>query len=233
MATSFSPAGSSGVCLMRNTWKNEQHPSFINFISSYLRANSFRLNFVSIAPDFIFNCGGVSVAFVFVANCDDNFSLIFERVQKLKGQFAHLYVVVTVPTEEKNEFFVSCLLKSKLELGKPPFVAVEDLEMGFEKIVKIALACGACKQQDVLSKLTVEREQVVQAMDAFVRVVSSIPGITNHEAHSLNQVVGSIEAIAKASKEYIVENTDISVEKADMIIRFFRDPEIYMSPKFQ
>ncbi|KAL9673388.1 hypothetical protein QQ045_029644 [Rhodiola kirilowii] len=224
--------GSSGVCLMRNTWKNEQHPSFINFISSYLRANSFRLNFVSIAPDFIFNCGGVSVAFVFVANCDDNFSLIFERVQKLKGQFAHLYIVVTVPTEEKNEFFVSCLLKSKLELGKPPFVAVEDLEMGFEKIVKIALACGACKHQDVLPKLTVEvrksdlwpyllltwfkrfvfpakGEQAVQAMDAFVRVVSSIPGITNHEAHSLNQVIGSIEAIAKASNEYIVENTDL------------------------
>ncbi|CAM8916302.1 unnamed protein product [Rhodiola kirilowii] len=226
MATSFSPAGSSGVCLMRNTWKNEQHPSFINFISSYLRANSFRLNFVSIAPDFIFNCGGVSVAFVFVANCDDNFSLIFERVQKLKEQFAHLYVVVTVPTEKKNEFFVSCLLKSKLELGKPPFVAVEDLEMGFEKIVKIALACGGLL---FLQK----REQAVQAMDAFVRVVSSIPGITNHEAHSLNQVVGSIEAIAKASTEYIVENTDISVEKANMIIRFFRDPEIYMSPKIQ
>uniref|UniRef100_A0A7N0ZZ31 Uncharacterized protein n=1 Tax=Kalanchoe fedtschenkoi TaxID=63787 RepID=A0A7N0ZZ31_KALFE len=217
---------------MSSKWKEEQHPTFINFISSFLRANSLRLNFVSIAPDLIFNCGGVSVAFVFLTSCDSNFSLVFERVQKLKGQFAHLYVVVTVPSEEQNDCFVRCLLKSKLELGKPPFVAAEDLQMGFEKIVKIALACGACKQLDVLSKLTVEREQAVQVMDVFVRVVSSIPGIDSHDAHALNQVIGSIEAIARASKEYIVENTDISSEKADSIVRFFRDPDFYMTSKF-
>lgn len=49
----------------------------------------------------------------------------------------------------------------------------------------------------------------------------------------LNQCVGSIEAIAKGWKEYIVENTDISGEKADMIVRFFRDPKLYMAPKIQ
>ncbi|XLU25469.1 hypothetical protein S245_061535 [Arachis hypogaea] len=42
-------SGPGGVCLMRNAWKGE-HPSVINFISSFLSANSFRLNFVPIAP---------------------------------------------------------------------------------------------------------------------------------------------------------------------------------------
>ena len=49
-------AGSGGVCMMRNTWRDEQHPSFINFISSFLKANSFRLNCVPIAPVILFLC---------------------------------------------------------------------------------------------------------------------------------------------------------------------------------
>ena len=93
------------------------------------------------------------------------------RVQKLKGQFAHLYVVVILPTKEQNELFVHSYFKwviwnlcpnwlfgyvtdfkelgfvslcerYGMELGKPTFVPVEDLEMGFEKIVKIALSRG-------------------------------------------------------------------------------------------
>ena len=47
----------------------------------------------------------------------------------------------------------------------------------------------------------------------------------------LNQAVGSIEAIAKASKKYILQNTDLSADKAETISRFFRDPRFYMSPK--
>lgn len=68
-----------------------------------------------------------------------------------------------------------------MEISKPPFVAVQDIEMGFEKIVKIAHSRGgsnhfkfglntflnhlhlqllyqitACKQQDVMSKLRTE-----------------------------------------------------------------------------
>lgn len=34
--------------------------------------------------------------------------------------------------------------------------SVQDIEMGFEKIVKIAHSRGACKQQDVMSKLRTE-----------------------------------------------------------------------------
>lgn len=62
-ATSYSPfsywplrvaqrtmaGGSGGVCMMNVSWK-EQHPSFVHFISSFLSANSYRLNFLPIAP---------------------------------------------------------------------------------------------------------------------------------------------------------------------------------------
>jgi len=93
---------------MRNVWKEDQHPSFIDFISTFLSANSFRLKFVPIAPvchflfslpvcliyggsslkfrgfslkDFIFNCGGLSVAFIFVKKWDaNNVTPIFNRL---------------------------------------------------------------------------------------------------------------------------------------------------------
>ncbi|KAI7999104.1 Protein PARTING DANCERS [Camellia lanceoleosa] len=135
----------AGVCMMSNTWKDEQHPPFINFISSFLSANYFRLNFVPIAPDFMFNCGDVSVAFMFVTNwdCNDS-SSIFYRVQKLKGQFANLYVVVTLLTKERNDSFVCSYFKYGIELGGPIFMPVQDLEMGFEKMLKIAHARGIC-----------------------------------------------------------------------------------------
>ncbi|XLR27267.1 hypothetical protein S83_055167, partial [Arachis hypogaea] len=48
----------------------------------------------------------------------------------------------------------------------------------------------------------------------------------------LSQAIGSIQAIAKASKDQILENTNLSAEKAEMISRFLRDPKFYSSPKF-
>ncbi|XP_057974648.1 protein PARTING DANCERS isoform X1 [Malania oleifera] len=222
----------AGVCMMSKRWRDEQHPSFINFISSFLNANSFRLNLVPITPDFIFNCGGLSVAFVFVTNWDSsNISSIFNRVQILKGQFANLYIVVTIPTKEQNDSFVRSYFKYGMELGRPTFVPVQDLEMGFEKMVKIAHARGECKRHDVMSKLKAERENLVQGMDAFLKVLTTIPGIDSHDANMLNQAIGSIEAIAKASKECILECTDLSAEKAEKIARFFRDPKFYLSTK--
>ncbi|CAK9136290.1 unnamed protein product [Ilex paraguariensis] len=221
-----------GVCMMSNVWRDEQHPSFINFISCFLGANSFRLNFVPIAPDLIFNCGGLSVAFIFVTDWDcNNIASTFSRVQKLKVQFAHFYVVVTLPTKEQNDSFVRSYFNYGMELGRPTFMPVQDLEMGFEKIVKISHARGVSKRQDAISKLKAEREWSVQEMDIYLRVVTSIPGIDGHDANSLNQAIGSIEAIAKASKEYILENTDLSAEKAEKITRFFRDSKFYLGPK--
>ncbi|KAK1555510.1 hypothetical protein Q3G72_027439 [Acer saccharum] len=199
-----SNSGGGGVCMMRTKWRDEQHPSFINFISSFLTANSFRLNFVLIAPDLIFNCGGMSVSFIFVTNWDFNDNAtIFNRVKKLKEQFAHLYVVVTLPTREQNESFIRSYFKYGMQLGRPTFLPVQDIEMGFEKIVKAAHCRGVCKRHDAVSKMKAE----------------------------VNQAIGSIQAIVKASKEYILENTDLSAEKAETVVRFFRDPKLYLGPK--
>ncbi|KAL1344907.1 hypothetical protein AAHE18_08G078400 [Arachis hypogaea] len=224
-------SGTGGVCLMRNAWKGE-HPSVINFISSFLSANSFRLNFVPIAPDFIFNCGGLSVAFVFVTNWDcNNVSLIFSRVQKLRTQFARFYVIITLPAKQQIDSFIQSYFKFEMVIGKPTFVPVQDIEMGFEKMVKIAHSSGVYKQQKIGEKLKAERKQLVQGMNFYLKVVTSIPGVDNHDANALSQAIGSVQAIAKASKDQILENTDLSAEKAEMISRFLRDPKFYSSPK--
>ncbi|XP_026454327.1 protein PARTING DANCERS-like isoform X2 [Papaver somniferum] len=224
--------GVGGVCMMQTKWRDEQHPSLIHSISSFLADNLFKLNFVPIGPNFIFNCGGLSVAFLFLTKWDCNISSsIFSRVQKLKGQFAHFYVIVTLPTQEQNDSFTRSYFKYGMELGKPTFVPVQDLEMGFEKIVRIAHSRGVCKRQGVIAKINAEREQSVLVMDQFVKVVTSIPGVNNHDANTLYAAIGSIQAISQASKSLILEKTDLSAEKADTITRFFRDPNYYLSAK--
>ncbi|KAJ3704199.1 hypothetical protein LUZ61_007904 [Rhynchospora tenuis] len=223
---------SCGVCMMNTSWREKQHPAFISYISSFLAANSYRLNFLPMAPDFIFNSGGVSIAFVFETcwGCE-NGEIVLSRVEKLKNQFKHLYVVAAVPTREQNDSFNQCYLKYSFELGRPTFVPVRDPEMGFEKIVNIAHARGACKQRDAISMMKTERERATQCLDAFLHVVTAIPGIDNHDANALAQAFGSIEAIAKASKGSILESTDLSSDKAERIFRFFRDPKYYLSPR--
>ena len=98
-----------GVCMMSNSWRDKQHPNLINFIATFLAANSYRLNFLSVSPvstaileshrfplacllciwpenwlsvfqDFIFNNGGTSVAFVFETNWDsEKEAAVFSR----------------------------------------------------------------------------------------------------------------------------------------------------------
>ncbi|KAJ0603888.1 putative protein parting dancer [Helianthus annuus] len=67
---------------------------------------------------------------------------IFSRAEKLKSQFGHLYVVVILPTKEQNDSFVHSYFRYGMDIGRPTFVPVLDLEMGFEKIVRIAHARG-------------------------------------------------------------------------------------------
>ncbi|KAM3304119.1 hypothetical protein P3S67_015151 [Capsicum chacoense] len=146
--------------MMSSTWMYEQHPSFLNFISCFLNENSFRSNIVPIAPDFIFNCGGLSVAFMFVTNWGGiDTASFFRKVQKLKEQFANFYVVITLPTREQNDALIYSYIKYGMQPGRPTFVPVRDLEMGFEKIMKIAHARGACKCQDALAKIKAEKEK--------------------------------------------------------------------------
>uniref|UniRef100_A0ACD5WT01 Uncharacterized protein n=1 Tax=Avena sativa TaxID=4498 RepID=A0ACD5WT01_AVESA len=226
------PAPGRGVCMMSTSWRDKQHPNLVNFIAAFLSANSYRLNFMPISPDFIFNNGGLSVAFIFETSWDcGNAAAVFSRVNTLKRQFKNLYVVVTVPTVEQIESFNRSYFQYDMELGCPTFVPVSDEEMGFEKMLKIAHARGVCKQQDISSTMRIEREQAVQSMDAFLGVLTSIPGIDNHDASMLGRAIGSIEAIAKASKGFILENTDLSTDKAETVVAFFRDPQYYLSPK--
>ncbi|XP_058757426.1 protein PARTING DANCERS-like isoform X3 [Vicia villosa] len=189
-------SGTNGVCLMRSSWKEDQYSSFIDFISTFLSANSFRLNFVPIAPDFIFNCGGLSVAFIFVTNWDcNNVAPIFNKVQQLKAQFSRFYVVITLPGKEEMDSFIDSYFKFGMVIGKPTFVPVKDLEMGFEKMVKIAHSSGVYKQEGIEEKFKAERRQLVQGMNFYLKVVTSIPDIDNHDANTMCKIGESITVI--------------------------------------
>ncbi|CAN6442059.1 unnamed protein product [Victoria cruziana] len=219
--------------MINKSWRDEQCPEFIHFISSFLRANAYRFNFLPISPDFIFNNGGLSVAFIFITNWNpQNIPAIFGRITKLKNQFGHFYVVATIHSAEQNESFIDSYFTYGIEIGKPTFIIVDNPEMGFEKLLKVAYVKGECKRKDVISKLKAERELSVQVMEAYVNVITAIPGLDSHDAGVIIGSIGSIEALSKASKEFIMENTDLSAKKAELIEKFFNDPKYYLSPKF-
>ncbi|KAK6940376.1 hypothetical protein RJ641_029907 [Dillenia turbinata] len=91
--------------MMSTKWWDQHPPSVINFISSFLSANSFCLNIVQIAPDFIFICGGLFVAFVCITNCDvNNSAFILNRIQNLKEPLANFYAVSLV--QQETEMFL-------------------------------------------------------------------------------------------------------------------------------
>ncbi|KAJ8760366.1 hypothetical protein K2173_012970 [Erythroxylum novogranatense] len=209
----------------------------LNFFSSFLAASSFRLHFVPIAPCM---CAGLHIqlrrcrwhsysSLNGIAQTQSPSSL---ELQSLRDNLRTFVLLSRFQPKKLNDSFVRAYFKLGMEIGRPTFVSVQDLEMGFEKIVKIAHARGECKRQGVVSRLKAERKQALQGMDVFQRVITSIPGIDNHDPVALNQAIGSIEAIAKAGKESILENTDLSTDKAESITRLFRDPKLYLSPKF-
>ncbi|KAI4990052.1 hypothetical protein ZWY2020_038415 [Hordeum vulgare] len=172
-----------GMCMMSTSWRDKQDHHLINFIGAFLAANSYRLNFLLISPDFIFNNGGLSIAFIFETNWDcGNGAAVFSRVNALKRQYKNLYVFVAVPTVEQIKSFNQSYFKYGMELGCPTFVPVNDSEMGFEMMLKIAHARGVCKQHDISSTMRNEK-QAVQSMDAYIRVLTSIPGIDDHDAN--------------------------------------------------
>ncbi|AQK92503.1 hypothetical protein ZEAMMB73_Zm00001d009728 [Zea mays] len=212
------PSAGRGVCLMSTSWRDKQRPELVNFVATFLATNMYRLNFMSLSPDFIFNNGGLSVAFAFETDwLPEREAAVFSRVTTLKRQFKYLYVVVVVRSAEQNESFNQSYFKYGMELGCPTFVPVCDPAMGFEKIVRIAHARGGktfvasftqflarvqvlnrelaliaclfssvCKQKDNIATMRIEREQAVQCMDAFLRVLTSIPGIDSHDANAVS-----------------------------------------------
>lgn len=128
------------------------------------------------------------MAFIFVTNWDsNNLAPIFNRVQKLKTQFSRFYVVITLPAKEEIDSFTQSYFKFGMVIGKPTFVPVKDFEMGFEKMLKIAHSTGVYKQQRIEEKLKAERKQLVQGMNFYLKVVTSIPGIDNHDANAMKK----------------------------------------------
>jgi hypothetical protein len=96
--------------MMSTSWRDKQDPNLINYIAAFLAANSYRLNFLLLSPvsipscsaihrlrmvssslcvplikrvvfqDFIFNNGGLSVAFIFETSWDsENAAAVFSR----------------------------------------------------------------------------------------------------------------------------------------------------------
>ncbi|XP_057865149.1 protein PARTING DANCERS homolog isoform X2 [Cryptomeria japonica] len=219
-----------GVCIINTKWRDE-NPQLIHPLSSLLRAANYTLNFNKIAPDFIFNTAGVSVAFILISSWKSgHFTETFNRIEKMRSQFGNLYVIASICTEEDNQAFIRSYFKSGVALQKPAFVAVRDPCMGFEKMLKLALIHGEIKRHDVAAKI--QTETFLESVEACIQVLTAIPGIDTHDAHTLMQGIGSIEAISKASKKKILESTDLSDAKAEKIVKFFNDPKYYLSPKF-
>ncbi|KAF9614807.1 hypothetical protein IFM89_020730 [Coptis chinensis] len=138
------------------------------------------------------------------------------RVQKLKGQFGNLYVIITLPTTEQNDSFVRNYFKYDMEIGRPIFVPVQDLEMGFEKIVKIAHARGVCKRQDALSKLKVEGA-IDERMDAFLEWSLPYLGLTTMML--MRGLTYELSPMKKSSLEYYGKFFGILVESEGTFVQ--------------
>lgn len=220
--------------MMNVKWR-DRHPHLLHSLSSLLHAASYRLNFLPIEPDFIFNTAGLSIAFIFIASweSEDDTTATFGRIEKMKAQFGHFYVIATIKTNDDNRRFIDSYFKSGLAIGKPTFIPVRNAFMGFEKMLKLALVHGEIKRHDVVAKINIEREQSVQSVEACISALTAIPGIDTHDAHTLMQGLGSIEAISKASQKAILESTDLCAEKAETIVKFFNDPQYYLRPNIK
>ncbi|KAH7306894.1 hypothetical protein KP509_22G036300 [Ceratopteris richardii] len=189
----------TGICLGNVHWKNS-NPSLAQRLELMLDSSGYRVRFLTIAPDFIFNSMGLSVAFLLI-------------------------------TEWNEDTITAALDRSKtFEIAMPPFIPVNDGQMALERMLNLADVHAECKRQGTVSQVDNEREDLVCSNDAFVVAISSIHGLTPHDANTLQQGIGSIEEIMAASKEDILDNTDLSAEKADAVVKFFHDPPFYMNP---
>ncbi|KAI5011501.1 hypothetical protein ZWY2020_013638 [Hordeum vulgare] len=135
-----------------------------------VHANSDRLNFADISRSASSRLANHKLQIASMGECA-------EEAQKISTS------LLSSPTVEQIESFNQSYFKYGMELGCPTFVPVNDSEMGFEMMLKIAHARGVCKQQDIISTMRNEREQAVQSMDAYIRVLTSIPGIDDHDAN--------------------------------------------------
>ncbi|KAH7306891.1 hypothetical protein KP509_22G036300 [Ceratopteris richardii] len=175
---------------------------------------------------------GLSVAFLLITEWnEDTITAALDRAGKIRRTFRNCYAIYSVSSNEANESFLDAYFRSKtFEIAMPPFIPVNDGQMALERMLNLADVHAECKRQGTVSQVDNEREDLVCSNDAFVVAISSIHGLTPHDANTLQQGIGSIEEIMAASKEDILDNTDLSAEKADAVVKFFHDPPFYMNP---
>lgn len=221
----------AGVCLGNVHWKNS-NPSLAQLLESMLESSGYRLKFLSIAPDIIFNSMGVSVAFVLMTDwSSDTIATTLDRAGKIKKIFKNCYIIFTVTSDEANQCFLDAYFRiNSVAIARPPFIPVIDGPMALERMLNLAFVHAECKRQGTITQIDQEREELVCSSEAFVAVMSSVRGLSLHDANTLLQGIGSIEEISGASKEEILYSTDLSAEKAEAIVRFFNDPEYHMTP---
>ncbi|KAH7306896.1 hypothetical protein KP509_22G036300 [Ceratopteris richardii] len=220
----------TGICLGNVHWKNS-NPSLAQRLELMLDSSGYRVRFLTIAPDFIFNSMGLSAFLLIIEWNEDTITAALDRAGKIRRTFRNCYAIYSVSSNEANESFLDAYFRSKtFEIAMPPFIPVNDGQMALERMLNLADVHAECKRQGTVSQVDNEREDLVCSNDAFVVAISSIHGLTPHDANTLQQGIGSIEEIMAASKEDILDNTDLSAEKADAVVKFFHDPPFYMNP---
>ncbi|MCO5597263.1 hypothetical protein L7F22_051339 [Adiantum nelumboides] len=224
----------AGICLGNVHWKNS-NPSLAQLLASMLDSSGYRLRFLTIAPVQKTGCPfvGISVAFILMTEWnEDTISATLDRVGKIRKLFRNCYVIFAVSSNEANQCFINAYFRSKsIEIAMPPFIPVTDGPMALERMLNVAYVhAGMVNFSFVATQCFLLREELVCSSEAFVAAISSIRGLSPHDANTLQQGIGSIEEIMGASKEEIMENTDLSAEKAEAMAKFFHDAEYYMTP---
>ncbi|EFJ22804.1 hypothetical protein SELMODRAFT_104766, partial [Selaginella moellendorffii] len=211
----------AGVCICSELWRQSHSQDAVSTLSALLQAASYRLRFSAIAPDFILSNAGVSIAFVVV---DDDLTFMYlRRILKMRGTFQNSYVIVTLSSEADYSVFSEFYFSLGFDGEKPACIPVPSKHMALEKMIRIAFVHAECKRQGITGMVDLERKQFVQSEDARMACVSSIPRLELHDAHSLVQGVGSLEAISRSSRESIMETTDLSVDSAESVMKLFND----------
>ncbi|XP_024529083.1 protein PARTING DANCERS [Selaginella moellendorffii] len=213
----------AGVCICSELWRQSHPQDAVSTLSALLQAASYRLRFSAIAPDFILSNAGVSIAFVVVDDVHKELACEAERILKMRGTFQNSYVIVTLSSESDYSVFSEFYFSLGFDGDKPAFIPVPSKHMALEKMIRIAFVHAECKRQGITGMVDLERKQFVQSEDARMACVSSIPKLELHDAHSLVQGVGSLEAISRSSRESIMETTDLSVDSAESVMKLFND----------
>ncbi|KAJ7521138.1 hypothetical protein O6H91_19G039600 [Diphasiastrum complanatum] len=223
----------AGVCIGSLNWRGLNH-DLEPILVELLQAADYRLKFSSISDsDFIFNSAGVSVAFIFVADTRELTPSLSGKIQKMRNTFCNSYVIVSLANDTNNTNFNNFYLSSILtEIGTPPYIAVKDCNTGLQKMIRMAHVHAECKRQGTIPMIDIERKQFVVSVEACLAAISSIPHLEPHDAYSLQQGIGSIEAISRSSEDDIMATTDLSLEKAKAVVNFFWNTSYSFTPKF-